>query len=383
MRAQWPTAPLGEVARLDREVVSPERIAEGTKYVGLEHIESSGKFLAVRPVLAGELASAKFAFTGRHILYGKLRPYLSKIACPDFSGICSTDILPVLPGPRMHKRFLLHYLRQRRIVQYANSRVSGANLPRLSPSVLEGFEIPVPPLAEQNRIAEILDRAEVLVTKRRQALDLLRTFRQASFVELFGEPIQNPKGWPERRLIDLGTLDRGVSRHRPRNDPQLLGGRYPLIQTGEVANSDGYIRRFTSTYSEAGLRQSKMWPAGTLCITIAANIAKTGILTFDACFPDSVVAFQADQEATVLYVQTWLSFLQKMLEETAPEVAQKNINLAILRELTVPAPPLELQERFAKRVKATEVLKSAYRESMELLEELFSSLQQRAFSGAL
>ncbi|HRA89425.1 MAG TPA: hypothetical protein PK992_15175, partial [Planctomycetaceae bacterium] len=82
---------------------------------------------------------------------------------------------------------------------------------------------------------------------------------------------------------------------------------------------------------DIGLRQSKMWPAGTLCITIAANIAKTGILTFDACFPDSVVGFRADDPATVEYVRVWLSFLQKALEDSAPESAQKNINLAILR----------------------------------------------------
>lgn len=94
------------------------------------------------------------------------------------------------------------------------------------------------------------------------------------FVEMFGDPVTNPMDWPIRYLGNLGELDRGVSKHRPRNEPSLLNGPYPLIQTGDVANCDGYIRKYTSTYSEEGLRQSRLWPQGTLCITIAANIGK-------------------------------------------------------------------------------------------------------------
>jgi type I restriction enzyme, S subunit len=103
-----------------------------------------------------------------------------------------------------------------------------------------------------------------------------------------------------------------------------------------------------STYSDIGLRQSKLWPAGTLCITIAANIAKTGILRFDACFPDSIVGFRAEDPATVEYVRIWLSFLQKALEDRAPESAQKNINLAILRDISLPLPPFPLRKLFFK-----------------------------------
>jgi type I restriction enzyme S subunit len=155
------------------------------------------------------------------------------------------------------------------------------------------------------------------------------------------------------------------------------------VQTGEIANCNGYIRSYTSTYSDLGLRQSKMWPVGTLCITIAANIAKTGILTFRACFPDSVVGFLAEDPATVEFVRTWLSFLQKTLEDSAPESAQKNINLAILRDLDVPIPPLDLQRQFARRIGAVENLKSAHRASLTELDSLFATLQHRAFRGEL
>jgi len=176
-------------------------------------------------------------------------------------------------------------------------------------------------------------------------------------------------------LDALGSLDRGVSKHRPRNDPSLLGGSHPLIQTGEVANCDGYIRTYTSTYSDNGLLQSKLWPAGTLCITIAANIAKTGILLFPACFPDSVVGFSAPEAATIEYVRFWLSFLQKSLEANAPESAQKNINLAILRDLRVPAPPTDLIRKFAAIVLATESIRVAQRRSIQEGQALSESLQ--------
>ena len=200
---------------------------------------------------------------------------------------------------------------------------------------------------------------------------------------MFGDPVSNPKHWPIIKFLQVGQLDRGVSKYRPRNAPELLNGPYPLVQTGDVANSDGYIRGYKSTYSEIGLKQSRMWPIGTLCITIAANIAKTGILTFDACFPDSVVGFTPNQLSEAEYVRTWLSFLQKMLEETAPESAQKNINLEILRNLDIPLPPLPLQQAFARRIEAIETLKASHRASLAQLDPLFASLQHRAFRGEL
>jgi type I restriction enzyme S subunit len=269
------------------------------------------------------------------------------------------------------------------MIELANSRAAGANLPRLSPKALAEFEIPLPPLAEQRRLAAILDHAETLRAKRRHALAQLDTLTQSLFLDLFGDPVINPRKWSIRKLADVGVLDRGISKHRPRNSPELLGGPYPLIQTGDVANCDRYIRSYDSTYSEIGLRQSRMWPAGTLCITIAANIAKTGILTFDACFPDSVVGFRPNALVTIEYVQLWLSFLQATLEANAPESAQKNINLAILRDLDIPVPPLPLQREFATQVSAVERLKASQRASLAKLDALFASLQHRAFRGEL
>lgn len=164
---------------------------------------------------------------------------------------------------------------------------------------------------------------------------------------MFGDPVNNTKNLPNLTLPQLGIFGRGVSKYRPRNAPKLLGGPYPLIQTGDVSGAGLYITKYENTYSEMGLKQSKMWPAGTLCITIAANIAKTAILTFDACFPDSVVGFHSNGKTNNIFIHYWFLFFQKILEKQAPESAQKNINLKILNELKVIVPPIKKQMDFA------------------------------------
>jgi len=299
-------------------------------------------------------------------------------------SVTAVDVCIVRPnddGP--DTRWFVHCLNSPTVRKQIAALATGTTRPRISRSNLAKVKIPLPPLPEQRRIAAILDKADELRAKRRAAIKKLDELVQSIFLDMFGDPIVNDKNWPLEKLDALGSLDRGVSKHRPRNAPELLGGPYPFVQTGDVANCDGYIKSFSSTYSEAGLRQSKMWPAGTLCITIAANIAKIGILTFDACFPDSVVGFRSDDPATVEYVRIWLSFLQKLLEDRAPESAQKNINLKILRGLHIPVPDIAFRREFARRVRAVEQLKTAHRTSLAKLDMLFASLQQRAFRGEL
>ena len=373
---------LGEVATIERSGVDPTVLDRDTPYLGLEHIASGGLIREYSSIGRAELTSTKFRFDERQVLFGKLRPNLGKIARPDRAGVCSTDILPITPSTRLDRGYLAHYLSQPSMVAFAASRTSGANLPRLSPGVLATFEVPLPEMEEQRRIAAILDKADAIRAKRRQVLAHLDALTQSIFHDMFGDPSKNPKQLPLRKLAELGRLDRGVSKHRPRNDPALLGGPFPLIQTGDVARSEGYIREYSSTYSALGLAQSKVWPAGTLCVTIAANIGKTGILTFEACFPDSVVGFTSDLE-TVEYVRVWLSLRQAALEASAPQSAQKNINLAILRALDVPLPDRASLIDFSNRVSKVRELAATHRRAASKDGELLASLQSRAFDGRL
>ena len=259
----------------------------------------------------------------------------------------------------------------------------GGSLLRARPDGVKKIKIPLPPLEEQRRIAAILDKADGVRRKRKEAIRLTEELLRSTFLEMFGDPVTNPKGWEVSPFGSLGKLDRGKSKHRPRNDPSLLGGKYPLIQTGDVANSKGVIKKYTQTYSDKGLAQSRMWPAGTLCITIAANIAQTGILTFDSCFPDSIVGFKPNNRVTTEYIQAWLGFLQPRLEDLAPQSAQKNINLQMLRELDVPVPPVDLQSKFSEFVKRIGNNSRNYEKSEAVIDNLFNSLLQKAFRGEL
>ena len=223
-------------------------------------------------------------------------------------------------------------------------------IPSLTKSDLLKIKIQVPSLDVQQEVIDKLKKIESILNFRKQELKLLDELVRGRFVELFGDPVSNSYGLPEATLPELGVFGRGVSKHRPRNDPKLLGGDYPLIQTGDIANAGLYITSYNSTYSEFGLKQSKMWEKGTLCITIAANIAKTAILEFDACFPDSVVGFTANERTNNIFIHYWFSFFQAILESQAPESAQKIINLKILSELKVIVPEKERKNEFANFV---------------------------------
>jgi type I restriction enzyme, S subunit len=160
-----------------------------------------------------------------------------------------------------------------------------------------------------------------------------------------------PDGWSWATMPQLGELNRGKSKHRPRDDAALYGGPYPFIQTGDVRRSDGSITAHSQTYSEFGLKQSRLWPIGTLCITIAANIAETGILKLEACFPDSVVGFVSEHGyPTTEYVEFFIRTARAGLDRFASATAQKNINLEVLESVAVPTPPLAEQQRIVAEV---------------------------------
>lgn len=181
--------------------------------------------------------------------------------------------------------------------------------------------------------------------------------------------------WNEARLSDLGTFDRGKSKHRPRDAAHLYGGPYPFIQTGDVAAAGGRITSFRQTYSEAGLTQSKLWPPGTLCITIAANIAETALLTFPACFPDSVVGFTADpNKSDVRFIEYLFRAFRENVKRRAYGSVQENINLEVLRNLSFPVPPLSKQKDIADFLTSFDDRITLLRETNASLEAIAQAL---------
>lgn len=293
----------------------------------------------------------------------------------------STDNFVLEPFENVNAKYVYYYLKSN--IQILQDGFHGAGLQHLSKDYLSEIGIPMLNSTEQQKIVSILDKADEIRTKKKQANEKLDEFLKSTFVNMFGDPVKNEKHFPLVKFSDMGTLARGKSKHRPRNAPELLGGQYPLIQTGDIANAGLYLRKYNQTYSELGLKQSKMWRMGTLCITIAANIAKTSIMTFDACFPDSIVGFNNNEKSNIQYIQFWLMFLQAVLEAEAPQSAQKNINLEILNGLSLPYPPIEEQNKFARIVEKVEEQKQRNEKVIEQMDNLFNSLSQRAFKGEL
>lgn len=310
--------------------------------------------------------------SGSKELVGKAA-FINKDLRATFGAFCK-----VVRPQKGYNNYIGHFFQSSYYRHTISAVSSGANINNLRNEHISDLEIPLPPLETQRHIAAVLDKVSDLIAKRRQQLDKLDELVKARFVEMFGDPVKSTR-WRMRKLSQMGELNRGVSKHRPRNDPALLGGRYPLIQTGDVANAGLFFSSFSSTYSELGLKQSRMWQAGTLCITIAANIAKTAILSFDACFPDSIVGFIPSEEISVVFIHYWFSFFQKILEEQAPQVAQKNINLQILSNLDVIVPPADLQNQFAAFVTQTEKTKAAVQQALEKLETMKKALMQEYF----
>lgn len=150
------------------------------------------------------------------------------------------------------------------------------------------------------------------------------------------------------KLNDVGTIARGKSKHRPRNDLSLYGGKYPFIQTGDVKHSNFYITEYSQTYNERGLAQSKLWQPGTLCITIAANIGDTAILKIPACFPDSIIGFIPDKnKSDVSFIKYCLDIYKLQIQSISQGTTQDNLSLEKLLSFKFRIPPLPTQKKIA------------------------------------
>ena len=182
------------------------------------------------------------------------------------------------------------------------------------------------------------------------------------------------------RLDDLGFVSRGRSRHRPRNDASLYGGNYPFFQTGDIKAANLYLTEYSQTYSEAGLAQSKMWDKGTLCITIAANIAETAILGIPGCFPDSVVGFVPDPDkADVRFIKYYIDILKLGMQSISRGTTQDNMSVEKLMSFDFNVPDLATQRKIGGILSAYDDLIENNLRRIKILEEMAQSLYREWF----
>ncbi|MAO50342.1 MAG: hypothetical protein CML16_05635 [Pusillimonas sp.] len=220
----------------------------------------------------------------------------------------------------------------------------------------------LPPLPEQQKIATILSSVDDVIEKTRTQIDKLKDLKTGMMQELLTQGIGHtefkdspvgriPASWSVASLEQVALLSRGRFSHRPRNDPMFYGGQYPFLQTGDIPKEATLIKSHSQTLNERGYKVSKVFPKGTLVITIAATIGEVGVLNFDACFPDSLVGITAKNDLVHAYYLVYiLKHLSSDLKSLAPQTAQKNINLEVLNPFEIPLPPLREQKLIADAI---------------------------------
>lgn len=401
MMESWVSTTLGEIC----EIRPPKRKAKmdlkGTDLVSFVPMARLGirdkSFDSSQSEVLDKVYAGYTYFAENDILLAKITPCFQNgklgIARGLINGVgfgsseffvlrCNEEVLP---------EYLFYFLSQDGFVTDGVAQMSGAvGHQRVPLEYLRGHMFALPPLAEQEQIVAILDEAfEGIATATahaernlENARDVFQSVLQATFE-------QKGEGWVETTLDQMASdFGRGKSKHRPRNAKFLYGGKYPFVQTGDIRNSDHFITNYTQMYSEEGLKQSKLWPEGTVCITIAANIAETGILGFDACFPDSVIGMVPDPEKTFGgYVEYLLQFFQVELQKKGTGSAQDNINLGTFKHQYFPFAPLSEQRTVVQKLDTlaaeTSNLETIYQCKLGALAELKQSLLQKAFSGEL
>ena len=382
---RWRFVSLHEVASIDRISVQPREIAGQELYVGLENITGDGQFCGIGAACESRIRSSKFSFSHEHVLYGKLRPYLAKVAAPEFDGICSTDILPIRPGAELDRRYLTHYLRTPSMVTHATNNAVGINLPRLSPKMLELFEVPLPPIEEQRRIAAVLDAAEALRAKRRESLAKLDSLTQAVFIDMFGDQRKGESALLRQHvdLITKGTTPTSVGFNFTESGVPFVRVQDLVAGSVDVAG----IALFIAEKTNEALRRSILKPDDVL-VSIAGTIGRIALVPRDAptlnC-NQAVALIRTGRDLEPAYLASWLNTAHAQEQMLGSRVTGtiSNLSLANIRSLRIPIPTIDLQRRFADAVGDTKLLRNSLVAHADSLDTLFASLQQRAFRGEL
>ena len=305
-------------------------------------------------------------------------------------------------GNRLNSKFFTYVLNT---VDYTNF-ISGSTRDKLTQQDLGNIPIQVPPISEQDAIGRYLDDADQLirayVSAKERLIALLEEMRQAvihqavtrgldpnvklkpSGVEWLGDV---PEHWVTCRIKQVSGILRGKFTHRPRNDPSLYDGPYPFIQTGDIASTNKILSGYNQTLNENGFAVSKMFPKGTLVMTIAANIGDVAVLDFDACFPDSVVGFVPTVRVDRDYLYYLFLAMKNELLREAPVNTQGNLNVDRIGSSTIALPQKEEQTNIVNHVERSvsniDAAIDLARRQIELMEEYRTRLIADVVTGKI
>ena len=395
MNGEWKTIPLGELVE-PAKTWNPARSPSDDvfDYIDLSAVDQDAKLIiGAREVSCGEAPSRARQLVARgDVIVSTVRPNLNGVArVPDqLDGATASTGFCVLRAlePKLDSRYLFHWVKSPSFVADMVNKATGASYPAVSDRIIFDSRILLPPLAEQRRIAEVLDRAEALRAKRRAALAQLDSLTESLFLDLFGDPATNPKALAKEPLEQL-TLNITDGKHgdcRPSPSSGYFFVSVKDIKDGRIDYSDAReIDRddFMEVHKRTRLE------AGDVLVTNSGTIGKTAVVAASpklerTTFQKSVAIVKPRRERLEsLYLKAALDLCVAKLSMESSGSSQKNLLLGQLRGFSICVPPIALQREFARRVQAVEKLKTAQRASLAELDALFASLQHRAFRGEL
>ena len=378
-----PIVPLGDLCDMDRRGLRPDDPdAARLPLLGVENVGSdTGALNLDTDSRVGDGKSTSFRFDERHVLYAKFRPYLNKVATPNFAGRCSTELVPLLPRCGVDRNFLAYLLRRRETVAFVMSSVTGTRMPRADMNALMSMRVPVPPLEEQRRIVDILNRAARIETLRTRAAARLREFVAALFVKMFGDPAQNPMRWPQRRLGDVCDVQGGlqVTKKRsvyPMEAPYL---RVANVLRDRLALDDIKLIRLP----ENELMRTRLVQGDLLIVEGHGNATEIGrVAVWDGQIRDCVhqnhlIRARPDHSRLMPgFAAAYLnssSGRQHLLRRGKTTSGLNTITTSDVKACDVFLPPVDLQCRFAEIVEAARAVARVGESSTRIAATLMTS----------
>lgn len=295
----------------------------------------------------------------------------------ELNGANCGNIIVVRPGINLNSEYLVHLLSSPDSQRVLMGRQVGSAQSVINTGVLKTWKIPVLPIEEQRRIASILDKADALRVKRREALAELDVLTQSIFIDMFGTPATNPKGWAYKSLFDLGKVVTGGTP--PSAKPGMFDGPIPFVTPGDLESDEPVKRSLTAE----GAEESRTVRAGATLVCCIGTIGKMDIARVRSAFNQQINAIEWSGEVDDLYGHAVLQFFRPTIKSWGASTTVPILKKSSFEKIEIPVPPPPLQREFADRVKAVEKLRVAHKTSLAELDELFASLQNRAFIGEL
>lgn len=398
MNEAWTWRPLGEVT-LPGSTWNPRTDPRPSiRYVDVSAVSRN----ELRIVSDAEYSLADAPSRARKVvkagdtIFATIRPALRRIAQIPGSldgEIVSTAFCVLRPNlTAVNPAFLYFAMQLDTVTGGIAAMQGGASYPAVRDIDVLNQAIPLPPLSVQNNIADALNLVQSTVLGQKQCEDAATCLKRAAMQTLFTRGLRGeaqketeigpvPESWDVSTLGEMAQLERGRFMHRPRNEPRFYGGATPFVQTGDVVRSGGRIREFVQTLNEDGVAISRVFPAGTILITIAANIGFTGILQLESACPDSLVAITPHESINCEFLEYFLQMQREEMDRLAPKGTQKNINIQFLKPWKIVVPPYSEQREIVAILNAIDRRIDLHGRKCTVLEELFKALLHKLMTG--